>query len=290
MLGTEAGNVISYQAGTQNTVRFDWAPSASTTPITPTTTTPFYGVCSHASTPGTSAQVVNGNADFCVYQSSVTVDRLRLAAPSSVTDNASAKAWFAAQNTAGTPVTVDYILATQVVTQLTPISIPAYSPDTTIDADGEVSVVYNSLYGMINNIKNDLTVSKQDLITANGILKGDGLGNISAAVSGTDYQTPLTAGTDYAVPPTSVSKSGAVTVTLANNREYTYTNVSSLAMTGANVSCHGFITFGSGTPSVSSPSGFNGVAGDDITTAAASEVWEFSCERGYVVFKNWSAT
>lgn len=38
---------------------------------------------------------------------------------------------------------------------------------------------------------------KQDKITASGLLKGDGAGNISAAVAGTDYQAPLTAGTDY---------------------------------------------------------------------------------------------
>ena len=41
---------------------------------------------------------------------------------------------------------------------------------------------------------------KQDTITASGILKGDGAGGVSAAVSGTDYQAPLTAGTDYATP------------------------------------------------------------------------------------------
>lgn len=40
----------------------------------------------------------------------------------------------------------------------------------------------------------------QDKITANGILKGDGLGGVSAATAGTDYQAPLTAGTDYATP------------------------------------------------------------------------------------------
>ena len=41
---------------------------------------------------------------------------------------------------------------------------------------------------------------KQDEITASGILKGDGSGGVSAAVAGTDYQTPLTAGTDYQTP------------------------------------------------------------------------------------------
>ena len=41
---------------------------------------------------------------------------------------------------------------------------------------------------------------KQDEITANGILKGDGSGGVTAAVAGTDYQTPLVAGTDYVAP------------------------------------------------------------------------------------------
>lgn len=41
---------------------------------------------------------------------------------------------------------------------------------------------------------------KQDEITASGLLKGDGAGNVSAAVAGTDYQAPLTAGVDYAPP------------------------------------------------------------------------------------------
>lgn len=46
----------------------------------------------------------------------------------------------------------------------------------------------------------DLADSKQDNITTNGILKGNGSGTISAAIPGTDYQAPLTAGTDYATP------------------------------------------------------------------------------------------
>jgi hypothetical protein len=43
---------------------------------------------------------------------------------------------------------------------------------------------------------------KQEKITATGLLKGEGNGTVSAAVAGTDYQTPLTAGTDYVVPVT----------------------------------------------------------------------------------------
>lgn len=41
---------------------------------------------------------------------------------------------------------------------------------------------------------------KQAVINASGLLKGNGNGQVSAAVAGTDYQTPLTAGTDYATP------------------------------------------------------------------------------------------
>ena len=86
-----------------------------------------------------------------------------------------------------------------------------------------------------------------------------------------------------------IQGSGSITVTLLDNKEYNYTEVTSLTITGATVNCHGFITFANNTPSVSSLSGFLGVAGDDITTAAASESWEFSCEKGFCVFKNWGA-
>lgn len=43
-------------------------------------------------------------------------------------------------------------------------------------------------------------IGAQPTITASGILKGDGAGNVTAATAGTDYQTPLVAGTDYATP------------------------------------------------------------------------------------------
>ena len=38
------------------------------------------------------------------------------------------------------------------------------------------------------------------MVTRNGILKGNGLGGVSVATAGTDYQEPLTAGTDYTTP------------------------------------------------------------------------------------------
>lgn len=70
--------------------------------------------------------------------------------------------------------------------------------------------------------------SRQAKITASGILKGDGSGGVSAAVSGTDYQSPLVAGTDYQTPltfddsPTANSsnpvKSGGVYTALGNKQ------------------------------------------------------------------------
>lgn len=84
----------------------------------------------------------------------------------------------------------------------------------------------------------------------------------------------------------SVSASGAINQTLVENRDYTFTSVSSLNLTAGTGSCHGFITFGSAKPTVSL-SGFTKVDGD-VANAAASTVWEFSCYNKYAVFKNWS--
>lgn len=63
-------------------------------------------------------------------------------------------------------------------------------------------------------------VGAQEVITASGILKGDGAGGVSAATPGTDYQEPLTAGTDYATPamlpdPVTANPAGAATGTLS---------------------------------------------------------------------------
>lgn len=88
-----------------------------------------------------------------------------------------------------------------------------------------------------------------------------------------------------------VTGTGAITVTLADYKDYSYTAVSSFNMTGAAVNAHGFITFGSSTPSVT-VKGFAASSGDDITSAAASQVWEFSVYPhnggGYIIWKNWS--
>ena len=90
-----------------------------------------------------------------------------------------------------------------------------------------------------------------------------------------------------AVEPAIVATSGAVSVTVENNKEYEYTGVSSFNMTGAKVSCHGVVVFGSSTPSVS-VSGFVASAGDEISKAKAGETWEFDVFDGRIIWKNWS--
>lgn len=84
----------------------------------------------------------------------------------------------------------------------------------------------------------------------------------------------------------SQSDTGSIVKTLADHYDYTFTAVSSLTLTAGTGSCHGFITFGSSTPTVTL-TGFTKVDGD-IANAAASTVWEFSCYNKYAVFKNWS--
>lgn len=83
-----------------------------------------------------------------------------------------------------------------------------------------------------------------------------------------------------------LTASGTTNITLQDNYDYTFNNVSSLNLTAGTGSCHGFITFGSSKPTISL-SGFTKVDGD-ITSAAASTVWEFSCYNKYIIFKNWS--
>ena len=49
---------------------------------------------------------------------------------------------------------------------------------------------------------------------------------------------------------------------------------------------HGYIKFPN-VPIVPTLTGFSKIDGDDITQAAANEMWEFSCFKGYMLFKNW---
>lgn len=87
--------------------------------------------------------------------------------------------------------------------------------------------------------------------------------------------------------PEKVSQSVSdLSFTVADNTEYHYTSVTTLTMTGADVECHGIIKFGAIIPAVTI-SGFVGSSGDDITSAAASETWEFSCYANRIIWKNW---
>ena len=81
-----------------------------------------------------------------------------------------------------------------------PSSVPTASTATP-QMDGTGSYGSGTTYARGNHV-HPTDTSRQAKITASGILKGDGNGGVSAAVSGTDYQTPLTAGTDYVAPAT----------------------------------------------------------------------------------------
>ena len=91
---------------------------------------------------------------------------------------------------------------------------------------------------------------------------------------------------NFELPAEKLTASGTTNITLQDNYDYTFNNVSTLNLTAGTGSCHGFITFGSSTPTVSLH-GFTKVDGD-IANAAASTVWEFSCYNKYIIFKNWS--
>ena len=89
----------------------------------------------------------------------------------------------------------------------------------------------------------------------------------------------------FVTEPTLVATSGAISITVEENKEYEYTGVTSLTMVGANVSCHGTIVFGSSTPSIS-VTGFSASSGD-IQNAKAGETWEFDCFGNKIIWKNW---
>lgn len=76
---------------------------------------------------------------------------------------------------------------------------------------------------------------------------------------------------------------------IENNAEYDYTNITQLTIKGNMNSAHGFITFGSTTPGVEydTSAKFIAALGDDITTAAINEVWEFDTLNGRIIWKNW---
>lgn len=100
--------------------------------------------------------------------------------------------------------------------------------------------------------------------------------------------TETKAASGLMLKPKTANLTGAVTTALADETEYKMTAVTALNLTVSTVSCHGFVTFAASAPTVSI-TGFAKTAGDDITAAKASEVWEFDCLNGYIIWKNWSA-
>lgn len=86
-----------------------------------------------------------------------------------------------------------------------------------------------------------------------------------------------------------VTLTGVVDTILAHNTEYTIKDFTALTLVCDSVKTaenHGYIKFPN-VPIVPTLTGFSGIDGDDITKAAANEVWEFSCFKGYMLFKNW---
>ena len=117
---------------------------------------------------------------------------------------------------------------------------------------------------------------------------GDQSGKVLMTGTGGTIEAKEKAESGLAVKPSAVNGSGSVSITVQENYEYNYTAVTSLVMVGAAVKCHGFVTFGSSAPSIS-VSGFAKSGGDDVAAAKKSEIWEFSCDNGYIIWKNWSA-
>lgn len=86
-----------------------------------------------------------------------------------------------------------------------------------------------------------------------------------------------------------VTLTGVVDVILAHNTEYSIKDFTALTLVCDNAKTaenHGYIKFPN-VPIVPTLTGFSGIDGDDIAQAAANEVWEFSCFKGYMLFKNW---
>lgn len=120
--------------------------------------------------------------------------------------------------------------------------------------------------------------------------------NIPIRVSGVDTPVgdtdvvPLNYLKEYSAPKESEETlTGTVDVILADNTEYTiknYTSISLVCDSEKKNENHGFIT----VPAVAikpTLTGFAGIDGDDFTSCAANEMWEFSCFKGYLLFKNW---
>lgn len=89
-----------------------------------------------------------------------------------------------------------------------------------------------------------------------------------------------------------VTLTGVVDTILAHNTEYTIKDFTALTLVCDNAKTaenHGYIKFPN-VRIVPNLTGFSKIDGDDITQAAANEMWEFSCFKGYMLFKNWGVS
>lgn len=92
----------------------------------------------------------------------------------------------------------------------------------------------------------------------------------------------------FAKEPTQITIEAGEEVTIEDNCEYLFANIGVLNMVGSKAKAHGFIYFSSELPEVTvNVTGFTGSAGDDITGAIYGELWEFCCDNGFIVWKNW---
>lgn len=119
-----------------------------------------------------------------------------------------------------------------------------------------------------------------------GAIGAEAAGSVNAHNADANAHSTLFAGKSDS--PTAVSVDSYANFTVADNCEYTLTNIATLTMAGSTGKAHGFVYFGSSAPSIS-VTGFAKSGGDDIAGATASEVWEFSTNNGYIIWKNWSA-
>lgn len=87
-----------------------------------------------------------------------------------------------------------------------------------------------------------------------------------------------------------VTGSGVISKTLENNKKYDFTGVTSLTLVGAAVEAHGILDFANATPTIS-VSGFDYADGDEISDAAANEIWEFNVAahggKSFVCWHKW---
>lgn len=139
-------------------------------------------------------------------------------------------------------------------------------------------------------VNGDKTTYEIDgVIKASGLDVTEGTTSVKSPVSGTDAVNLAYLQKNCEAKPEEKSATGAVTVTAESNKEYKFTAVTSFNFTVAETTdCHGFVTFASGTPTVTIK-GYTKTGGDDVTKAAAGETWEFDCLAGYILWKNWGA-